>query len=49
MPAGYQGVHCIRREVYLAGPGDCAAIDEDLLEKIGVTQRFEDTGQVFEL
>jgi hypothetical protein len=40
-------VHCIRRQIDLTGPGDRAAINEDLLEKPHIPQRFEYTCELF--
>jgi len=37
-------VHCIRRQIDLTGPGDRAAINDDLLEK---SQPFEYTCELF--
>ena len=44
MVAGDSGVHCIRRQIDLSRPRNRAAINEDLLEELHVTQGCEDTG-----
>src|SRR5438552_1899069 len=45
--AGDLSVHCIRRQIDLAGPRDSAAINEDLLEKLHIPQLREYTCQLF--
>ena len=44
MVAGDSRVHCIRRQIDLSRPRNRAAINEDLLEELHVTQGCEDTG-----
>jgi len=45
--AGNLGVHCIRRQVDVTGPGDRAVIDEDLLKKPHIQQGRERALQLF--
>src|SRR5712692_8905781 len=45
--AGDLSVHCIRRQIDLTGPRDCAAINEDLLEKPHIPQGRQYTRQFF--
>src|ERR1017187_587315 len=47
MVAGDSRVHCIRRQIDLSRPRNRAAINEDVLEELHVTQGCEDTGQFF--
>jgi hypothetical protein len=47
--AGNLGIHCIRRQIDLARPRDCAIINEDLLEKPLIPQRCKRTYQFFPL
>ena len=37
--AGDPGVHCVRGQFYLIGPGDCTVLDEDLLSRNGASAR----------
>src|SRR6202035_2971654 len=45
--AGDLSIHCIPGQIDLTGPRDCAAINEDLLDKQHIPQRREDTCQLF--